>query len=321
MIRKGIYIAVVFFFVSSVASAQLSQVDSFDVNMNLDSLIADSIRKEFILTHKPLTAAEMNSVVLQKGTLHYGRYLQYYMQQVESYATFQSASRLYVSRKEHTQHEWIFYVFISLLLFLAWVNHSNPIYLRNVFRVYVNEGFVFRQTKDQMDQSVFTSFLYNILFVLSGTTFLFFGTGMNEVSSGWQRWAFLGAGCLLIVLVYVVKFIFLSLMGWLFEEKESFGNYIFLVYLNAKVIGLIMLIASLMMAFSEKAEALQLFKWIGIGIIAMTVVRLFRGFAVFSRKASLPVYLFFVLTLELIPNALLIKFFSSNYSLLVYGLF
>jgi hypothetical protein len=320
MSKRGLHIFIVLLLLSTEGFAQLSQVDSIDLNMNIDSLIADSIRKEFILTHKPLTAAELQKVVLESHPLHYGNFLKHYMQQVEVFATFQSSARVHVSRREFAHDEWIFYVFILLLLFLAWVNHSNPLYLKNLFRVYIHEGFVFRQTKDQMEQSTFTSFLYNLLFVFSGSTFLFFGTGMTISFNGWERWAFLAACCLLILLIYVVKFIMLRLLGWLFEEKESFGNYIFLVYLNVKIIGLIMLFASLLMAFSSATEALAIFQAVGIGIIVLTAIRLFRGFALFSRKASLPVYLFFVLSLELLPNAMLVKFFSNGYQLLLTGI-
>jgi hypothetical protein len=321
MLKRRIHTIVVFLFLSSGSFAQLTPIDSLDVNINIDSLIADSIRKEFILTHKPLTAAELQKVVLKSQDLHYGSFLKNYMQQVDAFATFRSSVRVHVSKREPFQNEWIFYVFLLLLLFLAWVNHSNPLYLKNLFRVYIHEGFVFRQTKDQMEQSAFTSFLYNTLFVFSGSTFLFFGTGMHAAINGWERWAFLGLCCLLILLIYIVKFIFLMLLGWLFEEKESFGNYIFLVYLNVKIIGLIMLFASLLMAFSSETDALRIFQWVGFGLIFLTAIRLFRGFALFSRKMSLPVYLFFILSLELIPNAVLVKVFSNGYELLLTGIF
>ena len=321
MLKSRLYIIIVFLILSSGGFAQLSEVDTMNLSLNIDSLIADSIRKEFILTHKPLTATELQKVVLESQSIHYGNFLKHYMQQVDAFATFQSSSRLYVSRRKIVHDEWIFYVFVLLLLFLAWVNHTNPLYLKNIFRVYINEGFVFRQTKDQMEQSAFTSFLYNALFVLSGTTFLFFGMGMHTAFSGGERWVILGLCCLMILVIYLVKFIFLTLLGWLFQEKESFGNYIFLVYLNAKILGLVMLFASLLMAFSSAEEVLTIFQWVGMGIIGLTAIRLFRGFAVFSKKTSLPVYLFFVLSLEFIPNAMLIKLFSDGYELLLTAMF
>jgi hypothetical protein len=58
-----------------------------------------------------------------------------------------------------------------------------------------------------------------------------------------------------------------------------------------------------------------------MGILGLTAIRLFRGFAVFSKKTSLPVYLFFVLSLEFIPNAMLIKLFSDGYELLLTTMF
>ena len=321
MLIRILHTAMLVLILSSPAFAQIElPSDSMTSSFNVDSLIADSIRKEFILTHKPLTAEEQNAVVLQKTALHFGEWLKPYMQQVDAYPVFKLATRIHVSRREVAADEWIFYVFLLLLLFLAWINHSNPLYLKNVFRVYVNEGFIFRQTKDQMEQSVVTAFLYNLLFILSGAAFIYFGTGMAHIFNGGERWVFMGMCMLFILVVYLVKFIFLSFLGWLFQEKESFNNYIFMVYLNAKIIGIIMLFAALLMAFATQQEAGQIFRWVGYLIILMTAIRLIRAYGIFSRKAGLFVYLLCVLSIELIPNAVLIKAVATGFELIVNGI-
>lgn len=321
MLIRTLHTAMLLLLLSFPAFAQVElPSESMGLSFNVDSLIADSIRKEFILTHKPLTVEERDAVVLQKTGILYGEWLKPYMQQVGTYKVFSASTRIHVSRREVASDEWIFYVFLLLLLFLAWVNHSNPVYLKNVFRVYVNEGFIFRQTKDQMEQSVATAFLYNLLFILSGAAFIYFGTGMAQVFDGWERWVFMGMCMVFIMMIYLVKFIFLSFLGWLFQEQESFSNYIFLVYLNAKIIGIIMLFAALLMAFATQQEATQIFRWVGLLVILMTAIRLFRGYGIFSRKAGLFVYLTCVLSIELIPNAVLIKAVAAGFELIVNGI-
>lgn len=321
MNKRAIHIVFILLFFSQNALSQVSvSLDTLNININIDSLIADSIRKEYILSHKPLTPEEISAVVLKPGKLIYGKFLSPYLQAVDAYPVFKETTRIHVSRKEHESKEWIFYMFAVMLLFFAWVNHSNPLYLRNLFRVYVNEGFIFRQTKDLMDQSVFTSFLYNLLFILSGAIFLFFGAGVISLFESWERWAFLGICCLLIVLVYLVKFIFLSSIGWILEEKESFGNYIFMVYLNAKITGLVMLTASLLMAFSSANDTALIFHWVTYLIMGMIIIRLFRSYRIFARKVNLAVYLLAVLSIEILPNAMLLKLLIDSYELVLHGL-
>ena len=321
MYKRAIHIVLIVLFFSQSVLAQVSvSLDTLNNNINIDSLIADSIRKEYILSHKPLSPEEINAVVLQPGHLIYGKFLSPYLQSVDAYPVFKKSTRIHISRKEHESKEWIFYMFAVMLLFFAWVNHSNPLYLRNLFRVYVNEGFIFRQTKDLMDQSVFTSFLYNLLFILSGAIFLFFGAGVTSMFESWERWAFLGICCLLILLIYLVKFIFLSSMGWILEEREGFGNYIFMVYLNVKIKGLVMLTASLLMAFSSASDTALIFRWVTYLIMAMIVVRLFRSYRIFARKINLAVYLLAVLSMEILPNAVLIKLLTDSYELVLHGI-
>ena len=169
MFSKFIYITCLFLALATFANSQENEIIGNElISMNIDSLIADSIKKEYIRTHIPLTAQEKSSIVLETGFSPYGKYLPHYMKVAPWYATFEKSSRVYVSRRTHTSKEWVFYLFFTLLFFFGFIHSSDREFIRNIFRVYFNEGFIFRQTKDQLQQSGVTSLFFNFLFFFSG---------------------------------------------------------------------------------------------------------------------------------------------------------
>ncbi|MFN6374025.1 MAG: DUF4271 domain-containing protein [Chitinophagia bacterium] len=317
--RRKNYILFLFMMMFSFAEAQDSPRADF-ISMNIDSLIADSIKKEYIRTHVPLTMQERNSIILDTGAFLYGKYLRHYMQVAPWYATLENSSRLYVSRRVHASREWILYLFMALLFFFGFIHASDREYVKNIFRVYFNQGFIFRQTKEQLQQSGITSLFFNFLFIFSAAVFFFFGTGVSESTEGWDRLYILGISILAIVFIYAVKFIFLTFVGWLFDAKETFGNYIFIVFLNAKIAGMLMLGASMLIAVSDQSDAGLFFKWISLMLMGMIIFRSYKGYSLFSREVNLPVYIIACLALEILPIAILFKFLSESYELLVQGM-
>jgi hypothetical protein len=164
----------------SPASAQESNFEVPElVSANIDSLIADSIRKAFILNHRPMDSAELNRIEIGQAKGFYGSYVSNYMRKVEFFEASNRASRQFIFKRNPPRLEWMFYSFALLFLFLSMISAFFGNYLQKVFRVFANQGFVYRQAKDQMRQAPLAAFLMNLLFVLSGTMFVFFGLGIG----------------------------------------------------------------------------------------------------------------------------------------------
>lgn len=321
MFIKFIYFTSLFLLISSFAQSQEKEMIKTDsISINIDSLVTDSIRKEYIQTHIPLSIQEKRSIVLEPGTLLYGKYLGHYIKFARWYAVDEKSSKVYVSRRVHSSREWILYLFLGLIFSLGLIHSTDREYIRNLFRIYFNKGFIFRQTKDQLQQSGLTSFFLNFLFVFSTAVFFFFGTGLSVSAEGWDRWYILGMSTFLVLLIYLVKFAFFNFMAWLFDAGEAFGNYIFIVFLNAKITGLLLLIASMLIAVSEHGEAYFIFKWVGFVLLGMLIFRSIKGYAFFSKEVSLPVYLIGCIAVEILPIFILFKFLSGSYELLFQGL-
>jgi hypothetical protein len=322
MYRVKHLMIILFLLGMSPASAQEPNFDVPElVSANIDSLIADSVRKAFILNHRRIDSAELNRIELGQAKGFYGSYVSKYIAKGELYKANAQASRKFPSKKNPPRLEWIFYSFALLFLFLSLINAVFGSYLQKVFRVFANEGFVYRQAKDQMTQAPFAAFLMNLLFILSGAIFIFFGLGGNRLFTGVERWQSMGLIIVFLVIVYATKYLFLQFMGWIFNLREPFEGYVFIVFLNIKISGILMLFASFLMAFAEPGSSFLIFKLSLFLLGIIFLIRLIRGFQVFSKQARLGLFNFLlaVISLEILPSAVLLKFTSRTFEFLLGG--
>ena len=322
MYRFKYLMFIVFLLGMSPAAAQESNFAIPElISANIDSLIADSVKKAFILNHRPVDSTELNRIELVQTKGFYGNYVSTYLAKVQFYKTNAQALGQFISKRNPPNLEWIFYSFAFLFLFLSLINAVFGSYLKKVFRVFANEGFVYRQAKDQMSQAPIAAFLMNLLFILSGTIFVFFGLGGNRLFTGIERWQLMGLIFVFLVIVYAFKYVFLQFMGWIFNLREPFDGYVFIIFLNNKISGLLMLFASFLMAFVEPGSSFFIFKLSLCLLGIIFLIRFIRGFQVFSKQARLGVFNFFlaVISLEILPSAVMLKFIARSFTFVLGG--
>lgn len=290
--------------------------------INIDSLIRDSLNKLFILNHRPLTAAERSLVVIKKEASAYGDYVKYYLENTQWYSFSIPQGAVYATKKTRPNLEWIFYSFLFLFLFTAILGKYSNGLLRKLWKSYINYGFIYRQSKDQISQQPLLSIALNVLFIFSGGLFLFFGMDWDHQFEGNTRWYILFSSFAVIAFVYLFKNIFFRLLGWTFGQEEAFEDYLFVVFLNNKLMGLILLFAAFLMAFSTTTSSIFIFKFTLFVIAVMLFYRLLRGFQVFSRQSRIGLFtlLLAFISLELIPSAVILKFLGKTIDLFVTGI-
>lgn len=321
--RFHLYIALFMMFAcTTTAKAQDISLEYAPSEINIDSLIQDSLNKLFILNHKPLTAAERSLVVIKKEKSVYGEYVKYYLDNTQWYSLAIPRGTLYATKKTRPNLEWIFYSFLFLFLFTAVLGKYSNGLLRKLWKVYINDGFIYRQSKDQMSQQPLLSIALNVLFIFSGGLFLFFGLDWDHQFTGNLRWYILLSSIAVIALVYLFKNIFFRILGWAFRQEEAFEDYLFVVFLNNKLMGLILLFASFLMAFSSATSSIYIFKFTLFLITLMLLYRLLRGYQVFSRQSRIGLFslLLAFISLELIPSAVIVKFLGKTIDLFVTGI-
>jgi Domain of unknown function (DUF4271) len=303
------------FFICLLGSSRLAAQDSLvavqeQISFNIDSLIQDSARKAFILNHIPLRQAELDTIRLMKAKGAYGEWVPFYMHQVKWFRLKEKANRLYLSRRELPDLEWQFYIFLVLFLLASLLLSSNRSYMRNIFRIYGSDGIAFRQAKEFMQQSPLTAIGLNLQFLFSSSLFVYFGFGATLEAGGMDRYSIITAVIVVLFFVYAIKQVVMQTMGWLFKGGEVFQQYAFIVFLNLKIAGWVMLGAAFLMAFAPPILAGAVFPIASFLLILMFLFRTWKGYLIFSRQArvSVLVYLATIISVELLPSAVLIKF-------------
>jgi hypothetical protein len=147
--------------------------------------------------------------------------------------------------------------------------------------------------------------------------FIFFGLGWDQEFSGNMRWLILAACFVVIAVVYLFKHLFFKILGWAFGQEQAFEDYLFVVFLNNKLVGLLLLFSSFVMAFSDATSSSLTFKLALLLIGLMLLYRFLRGYQVFSKQSKIGFFSLFLafLALELIPSAVLIKFLTKSVGL------
>lgn len=321
--RFHLFIALFMMFVGvTTAQSQEVSLNYPPDEINIDSLIQDSLNKLFVLNHRPLTTAERSLVVFKKETSVYGDYVKYYLENTKWYSLSIPRGALYASKKTRPNLEWIFYSFLFLFLMTAILGKYSNGLLRKLWKIYINDGFIYRQSKDQMSQQPIVSISLNVLFIFSCGLFVFFGMDWDHQFTGNLRWYILFSSFAVVAFVYLFKNIFFKILGWAFGQEDAFEDYLFVVFLNNKLMGLILLFASFLMAFSSSSSSLFIFKFTLFLIALMFLYRLLRGYQVFSRQSRIGLFtlLLAFISLELIPSAVIVKFLEKTIDLFVTGI-
>jgi hypothetical protein len=281
---------------------------------NIDSLIAVSLRKQFILSHIPLTPKQLNTFnkPLKKGT--YGDRVTTFMVQSPYYRIDRLPFRKVESVRNPVRTEWIFYTFTFLFLILAIANASFPDYVGKLFTNLSNPGFIYGHSREQSIQTSIPALLMSFLFLISGALFIYFSLKSLGDFPEVNWFYIISISAVFLFLIYRIKYFFFGFLGWVFNQKEPFRNYIQVISLVNRIAGLFMIGASLIIAFSGTiASSVVLYISLYI-LLAFVLLRFFRGFQIFKKQVKMNFLTFFLsfVSVELLPTLVLIKFLKDD---------
>jgi hypothetical protein len=109
--------------------------------------------------------------------------------------------------------------------------------------------------------------------------------------------------------LYLGKFVFLSLAGWMFDKKSASENYLFNVFMVNKMAGLFLLPMDILMAYSDHAGRQVVITLTAIGLVILAIIRMIRGFQSVSNNLKInPLhFVMYVAAFEVIPVLLIYK--------------
>ncbi len=262
------------------------------VQKKIDSVRIDSLKKE--LTKK---------VVREKDTSTYcsifgGLYIPINLKPLA----------LLEKERNPEEKDALFYTLLAILSIVAFTRVVFPRYFVNMFSLLFQTSYRQKQSIEQLTNNKISSFLLNVVFILSIAMYvtLIFEKIHFLHFNFWIIYAY----CIVtFIIIYLFKFVFLHFMGWIFNAEEAMDAYSFIIFLNNKIISLVLLPFIFILAFSEgEISAISLvitYVLIGIGL-------LYRFFIVMSSLRTTlkvnPLHFFLYLCgVEILPLLLIYK--------------
>src|SRR6202008_4041410 len=157
-------------------------------------------------------------------------------------------------------------------------------YLLNLFRVFFNTSLKQGQLKDQLLQSQLSSLLFNFFFIIAGGIYLYLRLEDFHWLPARHPVTMMALAIAGLGMIYIIKFLVLKLTGWLTGYEPVAENYLFIIFLINKIIGIFLVPVAVIMAFSTAGIA-NAAVWISIVLIGlMMVMRVFRSYGLFGHQ-------------------------------------
>lgn len=146
--------------------------------------------------------------------------------------------------------DWLFYLIVGILFFMAILRLSYLKYFNNLFRLFFKTTLRQNQLRDQLLQSQLSGLLFNLFFFIASGTYLFLLAHYYDISVTGEKWQQLGTCIGLLALLYMIKYAVLQATGWVFGIRGVVETYIFIVFLINKVLGLLLVPFIILIAFA-----------------------------------------------------------------------
>lgn len=207
-----------------------------------------------------------------------------------------------------------FFIILVLITFIGIFRAVHPAFFRNLFRAFRNPTLSSRQLRDPLQNSV-ANLIMDIFFCISMGVYLYYALSYvlkKEPLHHYPIIMIMGF-VLLFIAVYSIRFLFLKFTGWVFNIQETTGNYSFNVFLINKIIGIVLIPFTVILAFGEGAWVqVMLFISLIVTLILITnrYIRSVSFFGHFLRFSKLHFFMYLCAS-ELLPAAVLVKLVSS----------
>lgn len=223
-----------------------------------------------------------------------------------------------VTLKKLDTSEYLFYMFAALFLWLGLLRAIYSRYFTTMFRVFFNTSLRQNQLTDQLEQAALPSLLFNIFFVFSMGLYIYILYEHNNIYHDVINWTYLGLFVLAVAICYMVKYISILFTGWLTNHKPEAKIYVFSIFLLNKIIGMVLLPFTLLIAFSTYKIAYYATISSLILLSILLLSRFFKTYGVLQNRLKLNGmhFLFYIFCLEILPILIIYKsvmlFFINN---------
>ena len=197
--------------------------------------------------------------------------------------------------KYNASAEWMIIVFLGALFLLSWVKTAYPKRFHRLLRSMINNQSLFQVMREELvfshRGSIVLTFIFIILvglfLTLSGIVFNFKIIGGDE-----HYMAQFGFWCLLIISLYLIKWMINGLFLNLIRHQDYFKTYMFVVSTFNKIIGLILLPITILAAYLPFEYASILIK---TGFVLWAIILVYRLIKEVSISLSFKIPRFYII--------------------------
>jgi hypothetical protein len=135
------------------------------------------------------------------------------------------------------------------------------------------------------------------------------------LSEGQSGFLFFLIILLAVLTVYLLKFLLMSILKWIYEDKGLLREYRFEVFSVSKILGLIFLPIALISVSVNVGKLDWVFALAALTFIVSFVFRTIQGLAMsFSYNVSRIYIILYLCTLEILPFVLFLSLFDRRFS-------
>ncbi|MDQ6723540.1 MAG: DUF4271 domain-containing protein, partial [Thermoproteota archaeon] len=180
-----------------------------------------------------------------------------------------------------------------------------------IFRVFFNTSLRQNQLTDLLLQAKLPSLIFNIFFCLSVGLYLWLL--INHYSVAHNNYVFAGLLVLLVAIIYLGKFITLKFLGWIGGASEAVDQYIFVIFLVNKIIGISLLPFIILLAFAPVS-------WINFIVFSSVIIlgiffllRYLRSYGLLQSQFKFYSFhfLIYIAAIEVFPALIIYKLFMQ----------
>ncbi|MEO6683426.1 MAG: DUF4271 domain-containing protein [Ginsengibacter sp.] len=205
--------------------------------------------------------------------------------------------------------EFTFYFLCIVLFILGLFKTFYSLYFNNLFRIFFNTSLRQSQLTDQLSQAQFPSFVLNIFFTISAGTYIWLlFSHFNKIQSIKSQTLLMI--CLIsVIVVYLIKFILLKFIGWLAGMQKMVDNYIFVIFLVNKILGVLLLPFVILLAFASPEWIPSIIALSGLFILLFFLSRYVKSYSALETKISMNFahLIIFVVGAEILPLLIFYK--------------
>jgi len=211
-------------------------------------------------------------------------------------------------KKQAFSKDFVFYLILTLFLFLGVLNTVFKNYFNAMIRVFFKTSLRQSQLTDQLMQAKQPSLFLNIFSVLVTGFYIFTLLNYKKII-GFNQLEVLFFSCLAVLIIYIGKYFIIQIAGWITGFKHEAVSYTFLIFLVNKLLAIVLLPAICVIVFSNNNIGLFAYNISLVAVGIFYLLRCFRSYGIFENKLNLGKFhfLLYILAIEFIPVLLVLK--------------